>query len=198
MWEKTDKRTGKKRPGFVPQMKAQKDFISDWLGKICSQNWAFISVLCTEKTNNYQHDPNCKRNISKYIVTNEKELENLIVDLQERQQSKVSIEEFKTMAKILLYLSPNSMLEFGRTFYEKTNKAMEVQGSEETIKFWCFPTIQQKEMLDNSSHLLFWAPWGAGKTLMMTWKTMELAKTLKGEKILFLIYNNFAKKNWKL
>ena len=155
------------------QLKRQKDFLCDWLRHI-SDDWTLFSGLFAKDGT---EDVNCTRHCNKYVMTNEKDLEDFIGNVHKRpiRESRVPIEEFKTIVKLFLYCSSNSMLEFGTKFYQEMDKAMEIQGSIKSIKLWCFPTPQQKEVLDKN-HLLFWSTWGTGKTLLMTWKTTKLSR----------------------
>ena len=62
---------------------------------------------------------------------------------------------------------------------------MDQQGSLENIKVWCFPTPEQRAVLNND-RVLFLSAWGTGKTLLMQSKAIEIAE--RGENVLFMVY----------
>ena len=64
-------------------------------------------------------------------------------------------------------------------------KAMKDAGSARIINLWCFLTLGQMDMLQNS-YLIFIACWGTGKTLLMFTKAKELNDL--GEKVLILVF----------
>ena len=66
-----------------------------------------------------------------------------------------------------------------------TQEAVEKAGTKENIELWCYPTPQQRSILE-SPKIVFAAPFGSGKTLLMTIRAIELAEA--GEDVLFLIF----------
>ena len=66
-------------------------------------------------------------------------------------------------------------------------KAIEESGSRDNIFIWCYPTPKQRAIL-KSSKLVFASPFGSGKTLFQTVKSIEISD--KGGKVLFLLFLN--------
>ena len=173
------------------QLKEQNEFIRDWFGTYCSAGWRYVSVFFAQTLKDFTPDQSCE--CMKYFAVGKIQFIEVLQELHEvfnANNTILPVEEFKTMMKLLLYCSSNSILPFGKTYFYKLEGAVEKQGSLNNIKTWCFPTPEQKQILDKN-HVYFYATWGTGKTLLMTWKSLELAK-LK-EKVLFLIFNDMER-----
>ena len=128
-----------------------------------------------------------------YIIVGEDELfekmEALSLECQNQRRSCIfnnSPETFKTLACCLFYCCPVVELPLKGSHTSLVQKSLEKSGSIDNIKLWCFPTPQQRSIL-NHDKLIFSAPWGSGKTMLMIAKAIDLAKL--GRKVCFLIFN---------
>ena len=74
-------------------------------------------------------------------------------------------------------------LPYGNHYYKNVRNAMAKQSSYKNIRFWL--TTEQRQALDHDK-VLFWCPWGTGKTTVSVTKAYELAQ--KGQSVLFLIF----------
>ena len=111
----------------------------------------------------------------------------LVLDGRKGPQYPVPEDEFRLLAKYLLFGSPAVPLPIGGTFENKLSQAMDLQGKRENIMIWCFPTPQQKIAMQKS-HVLFLSAFGTGKTLLMTAKAIDLA--LQEKNVLYLLFTN--------
>ena len=96
-----------------------------------------------------------------------------------------ALNEFKTMCRYMLYCSSAVPLPTKGNLPRLLKKAMKDAGSARIINLWCFLTLGQMDMLQNS-YLIFIACWGTGKTLLMFTKARELNDL--GEKVLILVF----------
>lgn len=122
-----------------------------------------------------------------YLMCGKEELNDLLEKLYENYPKvKVPAEDFRFLAKYLLYCTSTIELPIGQIYDKAMTSALTEQGKLENVKLWCFPTPEQKMTL-TKSHILFLSAFGTGKTLLMSAKACELAK--QGEKVLFLLFN---------
>ena len=68
---------------------------------------------------------------------------------------------------------------------KSVHDAIQDAGSAKNIRVWCYPTPEQRLIL-NSPKMILLAPWGAGKTVFMVAEAIQIAE--KGGKVLFLIF----------
>ena len=93
--------------------------------------------------------------------------------------------EFLIMCRYLLFCASVVALPTKGNLPRLVKKAMKDAGSARIINLWCFLTLGQMDMLQNS-YLIFIACWGTGKTLLMFTKARELNDL--GEKVLILVF----------
>ena len=117
-------------------------------------------------------------------------MERLKLVHSQRGSISVPDEDFRTLAKYLLFALPAIPLPTSGAFETKVMNAMHLQGKKENIMVWCFPTPEQKYAL-LQNRVLFLSAWGTGKTLLMTTKAIDLATT--GKKVLYLLFMNGEK-----
>ena len=159
-------------------------FFEDWFGADISSKWTWISMVYVEKP----FPESCadlKRN--PFIASGRQALKEKLLKIFSRPQVNTPTSEFKQICKYLLFCSPARPLPIGINQMKRMEEAIEKQGSQENIKAWCFPTPEQKAIL-NQSKVLFLAAWGTGKTLLMQSKAIDLAN--EGEKVMILIFQN--------
>ena len=95
-------------------------------------------------------------------------------------------EDFVIICKFLLFCCPLVALPvLGNLPKMIQESIVKRSGTRENILIWCFPTPQQRAVL-LLHWLIFAAPFGSGKTLLMTAKAIELADA--GEGVLFLVF----------
>ena len=150
--------------------------------KICKKCSRFVTerVRDVNIDEEDKHDPHASM----------KDLENKLLDLANKPDqfsaSKYA-DDFKLLCKYLLFCLPMIQLPVRGTFHRFVDKAIQKAGSIENIMIWCFPTAHQRSLL-GSPRVVFLAPWGSGKTLMMVHESIKLADS--GEKVLFIVFNN--------
>ena len=124
---------------------------------------------------------------NEFIASGRQELKKKLLNILSGQQINTPVSNFKLICKYLLFCSPAKPLAIGLNQVKRTEEAMAKQGSLENIKVWCFPTPEQRAIL-NHDRVLVLAAWGTGKTLLMQSKAIELAE--RGENVLFIVYQN--------
>ena len=165
------------------QLDENRVFIEDWVSADISDKWTYMSMLYIEQEmSQYFED---LRN--PYLICGKDKLIEALENLECKQAKiKVPAEDFKFLAKYLLYCTSTIDLPIGEQYDKAMNTAMKKQGTIENMKLWCFPTPEKKLAL-SKSHVLFLSTFGTGKTLLMQGKAMELAK--EGKKALYLIFH---------
>ena len=165
------------------KIEANKNFFDDWFGADICERWKFVSIFYCEELG-YTPCSHCQR----FLAKGEGQLKQVLDGLVQNTpilKPTIPVEEFKTLVKFLIFCTAKFPLPIGLNFHNKLGEAMEKQGSKDNIQVWCFPTPQQKTLL-YQDHLLFMAAWGTGKTFLMTWKAMQLAR--QNQKVLFLVF----------
>ena len=112
-------------------------------------------------------------------------LKNIYNPIIKRDFVKISPEEFRTIAKYLMFCSSVVALPTGGNFNKAVMKAVEEAGSVKNIRIWCYLTPDQRMIL-YQSHIVFLSCWGTGKTLLMISKAIEIANS--EENVLFLVF----------
>ena len=172
------------------QIKKCQNCLEDWFSVDLEGSWHFIgAIFCLKLEQNLTFCNVCQP----YIIVGEDELfekmDALSLECQNQRRSCIfnnSPETLKTLACCLFYCCPVVELPLKGSHASLVQKSLEKSGSIDNIKLWCFPTPQQRLIL-NHDKLIFSAPWGSGKTMLMIAKAIELAKL--GRKVCFLIFN---------
>ena len=184
----------KNKPGQSTTKNAQKQLLrirtllNRIFGSVLKGQWKIMSMVsCHELEESVENCNHCHQFVSKgapgiiqRIQAFEQSLE--INDFQKFPR------DFQEIAKYLLFCLPLLPLPVTGIHHKFVSKAVtEKVGSVENIKLWAFPTPEQRAIL-KSPKLIFAAPWGAGKTILMVHEAIEIAK--RDEKVLFLIFHN--------
>ena len=174
------------------QLQGCKQYLEEWFGADLSPNWRFIgAVFCLSQDERVNFCDNCQD----FIIIGPDQLPAKMDLMVENLRNAHPFfqkfpEEFKMLVTYTLYCTSVVELPLRGNYPTLVHKAIQQSGSVENIKVWCFPTPQQRMVLNNPK-VVFAAPWGSGKTLLMTAKAIELAN--QGEKVLFLIFNSGKK-----
>ena len=181
------------RKKIKQQLIENHQFFEDWFGSDISSKWTWISMVYSEQA--FPED--LKGEIAAlsrndFIASGRSALKEKLLKILSRPLINTPISDFKLISKYLLFCSPAKPLPIGMNQVTRMKEAMKKQGSLENIKVWCFPTPEQRAIL-NQDRVLFLAAWGTGKTLLMQSKAIELAE--RGEDVLFIIFqcDPFAK-----
>ena len=170
------------------QVEENREFLEDWLGADISDKWQFLSMIFTLELDGSGVRSCDECNL--FIACGKKELfdrlQRIYDQITEKDCPEISPEEFKIIAKYLLFCSPVVALPIGGNFNKAVLKAIAEAGSLKNIKIWCFLTPDQRMIL-YQSHIIFLSCWGTGKTLLMISKAIEIADG-KEENVLFLIF----------
>ena len=161
-------------------------FASWFKGALKGKKWKFISFVACQKLDSELKG--CK--MSDYIAEGKDEVIKKLrsSDIKERKAAEnveKFPEDFITMCKYFLYCAPVVALPLGGNYTSAIRKAIEESGSRDNIYIWCYPTPKQRAIL-KSSKLVFASPFGAGKTLFQTVKSIEISG--KGGKVIFLLF----------
>merc|ERR1712051_55872 len=174
------------------QLAAIKLIFASWFkGALKGKKWKFISFAACQEL-----DPELKGcKMSDYIAEGKDEVIKKLrsSDRKEKEESKnveKYPEDFITMRKYFLYCAPVVPLPLGGNYTSAIRKAIEESGSRDNIFIWCYPTPKQRAIL-KSSKLVFASPFGSGKTLFQTIKSIEISD--KGGKVLFLLFLKASK-----
>ena len=168
------------------QVKENKEFLEDWLGADISDKWQFISMVYTlELDENIRSCDDCKLFIARGKEELFINLQNIYLQIINRDFVKIPPSEFKLIARYLLFCSSVVALPIGGNYNKAVMNAIAEAGSLKNIKIWCFLTPNQRMIL-HQSHIIFLSCWGTGKTLLMVSKAIEIAKSRKN--VLFLIF----------
>ena len=169
------------------QLKNNRTLIEDWFGADLKGNWRYKSALYCKGMEQILKDcPSCKP----FIATNKDEILDIMKSLEDQIVKKQQVkfpEDFKIIAKYLLFSAPKIPLPVTGNMVTVVHKAIQEAGSTDNIKVWCYPTPEQR-LIFSSLKLILLAPWGAGKTFFMVAEAMQKAKD--GEKVLFLLFAN--------
>ena len=173
------------------QLQENKAYFEDWFTCDISAKWSFTSAVYV---NNLRPElesqcPECW----KYLLVGKGKLKaafESIYNSSKWKQMYVPEEDFRLLAKYLLFCSPALPLPIGEVLEKEVKRAMNIQGTEQNIRIWCFPNPEQK-MAMQGSHVLFMSAYGTGKTLLMTSKAKQLA--VNGQKVLYLLFLNGEK-----
>ena len=182
--------------GLLPRKKVKlqlienHQFFEDWFGADISSKWTWVSIVYTEKPFPDELKDAFEKN--EFIASGKQELKKKLLKVLSGHQINTPISDFKLICKYLLFCTPAKPLAIGLNQTKRIEEAMAKQGSVENIKVWCFPSPEQRAIL-NHDKVLFLAAWGTGKTLLMQTKAIELAE--RGEDVLFIIFqcDPFAK-----
>ena len=169
------------------QLLAIKHIFADWFKKdLKGKKWKFISFVACQEL-----DPELKGcKMSDYIAEGKEEVIKKLrsSDMKERKAAEnveKYPEDFILICMYLLYCAPVVPLPLGGNYTSAIRKAIEESGSRDNIYIWCYPTPKQRAIL-KSSKLVFASPFGAGKTLFQTVKSIEISDT--GDKVIFILF----------
>ena len=171
------------------QLNAIRTLFHDWFrADVKGQQWKYISALyCTGMEQKLQDCQTCFPFISQGAEDLHNKLNAIEAKLPKQLADEMIPEDLVMLCKYLLYCCPKKPLPVKGNMVTAVQKAIQEAGSADNIKVWCFPTPQQRLILEKPK-VVFAAPWGSGKTLLMTAKAIELADS--GEKVLYLLFND--------
>ena len=178
------------------QLQGCKQYLEEWFGADLSPKWRFIGAVFSTSQN---EEVNFCDDCQDFIIVGPSQLPAKMDLMVERLRNahpltfQKSPEEFKMLVTYTLYCTSVVELPLRGNYPTLVHKAIQKAGSAENIKVWCFPTPQQRMVLNNPK-VVFAAPWGSGKTLLMTAKAIELAN--QGEKVHQHV-NHFCCMTWK-
>merc|ERR1711971_211888 len=169
------------------QLSAIKLIYASWFkGALKGKKWKFISFAACQEL-----DPELKGcKMSDYIAKGKEEVIKKLrsSDMKERKAAEnveKYPEDFILICMYLLYCAPVVPLPLEGNYTSAIRKAIEESGSRDNIYIWCDPTPKQRAIL-KSSKLVFASPFGSGKTLFQTVKSIEISDI--GVKVLFLLF----------
>ena len=173
------------------QLKNVKRILGDSFQADSKGPWKIISmVYCLKMDDEIRNCVKCK----KFIAEGKADLKQMLEDIDEMRKNEIvnvkkDTEGFLTFCKFQLFCCPVVPLPIGgnlnKAIQEAITSSGDIHASKERILIWCYPTSQQRSILQNPRKL-FASPFGSGKTLFMTVEAIELAE--KGEKVLYLIF----------
>ena len=184
--------TNPKKEMPTTKVKQQLKKIREILGETFQEDvkgpWKIVSLaFCLEIDQDIKDCLKCKD----FIACGKEELIEKLDKIEaarrvEVENVKKCPEDFVIICKFLLFCCPLVALPvLGNLPKMIQESIVNRSGSRENILIWCFPTPQQRAVLF-LHWLIFAAPFGSGKTLLMTAKAIELADA--GEKVLFLVF----------
>ena len=173
------------RKNVKEQLMQNHQFFEDWFGADISSKWKWVSMVYTEQP--FPEELKAAFEQNDFIASGRPALKQKLLKLLSGKQINTPVSDYKLICKYLLFCVPAKPLAIGVNQVKRTEEAMAKQGSLDNIKVWCFPTPEQRAIL-NEDKVLFLAAWGTGKTLLMQSKAIELAE--QGEDVLFIIYQN--------
>ena len=167
------------------QLLENQDFFEEWFGADLSPDeWTWYSFVYSEE--NFPDDMAICEMCDRFIASGRDDLKKKLQKILTLNSANVPNEEFKLIVKYLVFCTPTKPLPIGTRHIKRLENAMEMQGSIENIKVWCFPTPEQRKVL-SMDKVIFFAAWGTGKTLLMCAKAIEAADS--DLKVLFLVFN---------
>ena len=162
-------------------------------GRDISGDWHYLSIvfcldLHPDIKSHCQSCPTC----NDFIIHGENEIARKLDKMESRLPKRPKIskhdqEDFKALIKYMLFSMPKKSLPIGGNFTKAVRKAINEASDLENIKICAFPTKEQRLVL-NSEKAIIAAPWGCGKTWMMSDKAIEFA--MKGEAVVFGIFKD--------
>ena len=169
------------------QLLAIKNLIANWFkDAMKGKKWKVISVLACKTLD--QGIVDCSKSAFVGVGKDDFIQKMKKINAQAKEAS-VELEKFPedfvNICKYLLYCSPVVALPIGGNLTKAIQAAIEKSGSKENIYIWCYPTPQQRGLLE-CSKIVFASPYGSGKTMFQIVKAIELSD--KGEKVLFLLF----------
>ena len=93
--------------------------------------------------------------------------------------------DFKIICKYLLYFLPATELPTKGLYFIKERESLDISCASDNIKMWVFFTEEQRRYLQ-SKKLVFAAPFGTGKTLLM--RAESIAQAMNDKKVLYLLF----------
>ena len=169
------------------QLSRIRELLNDFFGSDLKGQWKTISMVCCQKEmeETVEKCEHCQKFVVKPSGIHQK-LQSIEESLKTNEQEKYP-QDFQEIAKALIFGLPKVALPVTGVYHKFVCKAVtEEAGSAENIRIWAFPTPQQRRLLKEPK-VVFAAPWGAGKTILMVEETSDIAS--RGEKVLFLIFN---------
>ena len=168
------------KDGLIEQLHTQQALLQDWFGS----KWNIECLFYAENPKGFLKDDECI--CSKNFALGKDELKlKLMGFFQEKETDKTAtFEDFKDAVKLLMFCSPGSIML--KEIFENSRNVMGNQGRLPNVMVWCFPTPDQRAVL-HQSHVLFYAPFGGGKTLLKIKRALELEES--GNQVLFLVYH---------
>ena len=166
-----------------------KQFFTSWFQADLSSDWKFISILYADDNHGIDLQ-NCQKCQNHVIIGTEEfssKLDGIIPSLKDRRNIfQKNPEEFKILAQYLLYCTNAVSLPVRGNYLSTVKRSVALASDVENIKIWAFLTPEQRVLLQKP-RIVFQAPWGSGKTLLMVQKALELAEM--GEKVLYVVYH---------
>ena len=185
-----------------------KQVLEEWFSKSLTGNWTYVSAVFQDKGKNFkieyfpcffisflclslldssQHLIYSCEKCCGFIFDGAVTLQKRITEIEDslEQPNKKNPEDYRTLCKYLLFCAPAISLPVRGNLVKSVKKALKHSGSIDNIYLWAFPTPQQRLIL-HFPKLVFAAPWGSGKTVMMIAEATRLS--LLGERVLFIIF----------
>ena len=170
------------------QLKKIREILGETFQEDVKGPWKIVSLaFCLEIDQDIKDCLKCKD----FIACGKEELIEKLDKIEAARRAEVENvkkcpEDFVIICKFLLFCCPLVALPvLGNLPKMIKDSIVNRSGSRENILIWCFPTPQQRAVLF-LHWLIFAAPFGSGKTLLMTAKAIELADA--GEEVLFLVF----------
>ena len=170
------------------QLKKIREILGETFQEDVKGPWKIVSLaFCLEIDQDIKGCLKCKD----FIACGKEELIEKLDKIEAARRAEVKNvnkcpEDFVIICKFLLFCCPLVALPvLGNLPKMIQESIVKRSGTRENILIWCFPTPQQRAVLF-LHWLIFAAPFGSGKTLLMTAKAIELADA--GEKVLFLVF----------
>ena len=170
------------------QLKKIREILGETFQEDVKGPWKIVSLaFCLEIDQDIKGCLKCKD----FIACGKEELIEKLDKIEAARRAEVKNvnkcpEDFVIICKFLLFCCPLVALPvLGNLPKMIQESIVKRSGTRENILIWCFPTPQQRAVLF-LHWLIFAAPFGSGKTLLMTAKAIELADA--GEGVLFLVF----------
>ena len=170
------------------QMRKVREILGDAFQSDIKGPWKIVSIIFyLESEPELKICSSCKD----YITKGKSELLDTLENLHAKRKAAVAnlttyVYDFLLICKFILFCCPViSLPVLGNLSKIIQDSIVEKSGTRKNIAIYCFPTPQQRGVLCHP-WLIFAAPFGSGKTLLMIVKAIELADA--GEEVLFLVF----------
>lgn len=169
------------------QLQRFQAYISKWFGADISKEWLIVSFVFCLNINQELLSTLCEKCFN-FVACGVEDFKAKLGEFRGQNQvenvdAKI-IEDFKFMARYLIFGLSTRKLVTTNTFLTKAMEIQELASSWESVKMWCFLTPGQMRVLSESK-LIFLSGWGGGKTLTC----IETAKIWAAQhlKVVFLV-----------